>query len=570
VAVDPESLRFALFATRFLVDAARREPLLLVLEDLHAADAASLLLLRFLGEGIAGSPILVLGSYREGERRVREPADSFAGLVRIARRIPLRGLSAAEVEAYLASVVSEGGTRAATARLHASTGGNPFFLGDVVGLVAAGGALEEDGTGRGSLLRVPEEVRALVRRRVSPLSRAAVETLRSAAVIGREVDLRVLERTSRLPVGRLMDLLGEGVDAGALVEDPARTGRFAFTHELVRETLYEDIPRARRLEIHLAIGRALEELHRGEPDLRLEEIAHHLALAAPLGDVIEAVDYLTHAGDRASGLVAYEEAATHYERALQLMAGMAEAPGDRRCELLLRLGESQWRAGDIRLARATFEDALGLARLLKAPEMFADAEGAGDVRRSGPRLRRRAERLPSRRAVDMARRLGDAEALVTALHCSHWALGTPDMVQERLANTREMLEIAAKTRNQEIAFLAHNARFHCFMELGEAQPIAAEIEAMSQLAERMRQPVYRWHTECVRVIRATLDGRFDDTGEGADACERRGPRDRDRCRAGPISARCSGGVAGTARRGRCRRSAGRSGSRCAVRRSHVR
>jgi tetratricopeptide (TPR) repeat protein len=123
----------------------------------------------------------------------------------------------------------------------------------------------------------------------------------------------------------------------------------------------------------------------------------------------------------------------------------------------------------------------------------------------------------SREAIEMARRLGDSGALVTAFHCSHWALGAPDMVDDRLANTREMLEVATQSGDDEIAFLAHNARFHCFMELGDAQQIARETEAMSQLAERSRQPVYRWHADCVRVVRATLDGRFDEAERFADS-----------------------------------------------------
>jgi predicted ATPase len=88
--VDPESVRFALFdaVARFLADAAREQPLVIVLEDLHAADEPSLLLLRFLADTVAERPVLVLGSYREDERRVRDLAPLFAGLVRVAHRLP--------------------------------------------------------------------------------------------------------------------------------------------------------------------------------------------------------------------------------------------------------------------------------------------------------------------------------------------------------------------------------------------------------------------------------------------------------------------------------------------------
>jgi hypothetical protein len=174
--VDPESARFALFdaLARFLDEAAKERQLLLVVDDLHAADAPSLLLLRFLGEAIAQSRILVLGSYREGERRVHEAAELFAELVRIARRISLRGLSLAEVEAYLAAIAGARPPSSVSARLHAVTGGNPFFLDEVVLLRTTDGLFEDpEEAVRDPLLRIPEEVRALIRRHVAGLSHEA-------------------------------------------------------------------------------------------------------------------------------------------------------------------------------------------------------------------------------------------------------------------------------------------------------------------------------------------------------------------------------------------------------------
>jgi len=112
--------------------------------------------------------------------------------------------------------------------------------------------------------------------------------------------------------------------------------------------------------------------------------------------------------------------------------------------------------------------------------------------------------------IDMARRLGDSEALGTALHARHWALTTPGMARERLAQTEEMLHVATETRDATIEFLAHNARFHCFLEHCDRRGMEAESLAMSELAARLRQPFYRWHTVCLQTLRATLDGRFAD------------------------------------------------------------
>jgi class 3 adenylate cyclase/tetratricopeptide (TPR) repeat protein len=553
---DPDSVRFRLFdaATQFLLDVARLRPLVIVLEDLHAADVSSLLLLRFLGEAIDQSPILVLGSYREGESRVHELATAFGELVRVGRRVPLRGLSTAEVEAYVGLVAGDA-ARPDAAKLRAITGGNPFFLGEVMRLLSAGAALgEAEGVLSDPMLRVPEEVRSLIRRRVAGLSHEAVSSLDVAAVIGREFDFRLLERTSRLRPERLLDVVAEAVAAGIVLEAPA-TGRYAFVHELVRETLYEDLPPSRRLELHLMIGRALEELSQGDPDPPLSEIAHHLALAAPLGDVEEACDYLLRAGDRASRLLAYEEAAEHYDRALQLLGSADDALPERRCELLLRLGDAQWRAGDASSARSSFERATEVARQLGAPEMLAQAalgyvsalggfllsarfevgatgvglleealaalpEGDSPLRawllaRLTAELYSANEPVERRvavsdEAIEMARRLGNSEALVTALHSRHWALTTPGRALERLGHTGEMLRIAEETASRELEFLAHNARFFCFLELGDRRGIETEIEAMTAIAGFIRQPFYRWHAVCLQTIRATLDGRFAD------------------------------------------------------------
>ena len=242
------------------------------------------------------------------------------------------------------------------------TGGNPFFLGEVVRVVA------HDPMGR-----IPEELRTLLRRRMADLPDDAVEALHVAAVVGREFNLRVLERTSELGVARLLDVLADAEAAGVVAEDPATPRRYAFVHELVRETLYDDLAAAKRLELHGTIGGVLEELYRNDLDPHLSEIANHLALAAPLGDVSRAVDYLVRAGDRAASLVAYEEAGRHYERALGLVGASEEASRELRCELLLRLGDAHWRAGDTRAARGSFEQAAEVARRLGDGEMLARA-----------------------------------------------------------------------------------------------------------------------------------------------------------------------------------------------------
>ena len=259
-------------------------------------------------------------SYREADKRVRELADVFAELARVGRRIPLRGLAPADIEAYVATVTESTVSRRAVARLHEVTGGNPYFLGEVVSLLAAGDTLDSlDEPARDPLLRIPEEVRALIRRRVAALPREAVAALRLAAVIGREFDLHLLQRASRLSPPRTMAMLGAAATVGLIAEVSATPRRYSFSHDLVRATLYGDLPPRRRLEFHQSVGRLLESAHGDDLDPHLSEIANHLFLAAPLGDAGRAVEYLVRAGDRASAVLGYEDAAIHYRRALELL-----------------------------------------------------------------------------------------------------------------------------------------------------------------------------------------------------------------------------------------------------------
>lgn len=551
----PEGDRIRLFddVSRYLAAAASSRPLLVTLDDVHAADEPSLLLLRFLGDALHDTRLLVVAAYRDGEPRVRELGESFAELARVGRRIPLRGFTPAETGAYVSEATGSGPRDELVTHLHEITGGNPFFVEEVVRQLSTGASL--DTGAKDPLLRIPEEVRTLIRRRVASLPKEAVSVLRIAAVLGREFDLHLLQHASRLSPARLLEVLDEGVAAGVVADLPRLPGRYAFGHELMRETLYDDLSPSRRLELHQEIGRLLERVHGDDLDPHLSEIARHLYLAAPLGDAAKALDFLVRAANRASALFAYEDAGAHYRQAVELLPMVEGSSGERRADLLLRLGDAQWRSGNGPAARDTFERAIEESRRLGNGELLARSVLGYVTALGGFLLYARFEvgeasvglleealaALPSEdsslrahllahlalemwsanepveervavsgEAIEMARRLGDSEALVTALHARHWTLTTPGMARERLAHTEEMLRVAKETISPEIEFLAHNARFHCFLELCDRRGMEAESGAMTGLAERLRQPFYRWHAVCLRTLRTTLDGRFEE------------------------------------------------------------
>jgi AAA ATPase domain len=570
---DPESDRFRLFdgVARFLTKVADDRRLLVVLDDLHAADESSLLLLRFLAQTLAGGRIVLLGAYREAEQRVHESAQLFAELARVGRRIPLRGLSRPEVGTYISRVAARAAPEAVVAKVHDVTAGNPFFVGEVVRVLLADGSL----AGRpmvDPMLRIPEEVHALIRRRVAGLEREATANLRVAAVIGREFELGILQRVSRLSVPRLADVLSGAVRAGILAEDAAVPGRYAFTHDLVRETLYQDMPAARRLVLHRTVALVLQALFDDDLEPHLAELAHHFTQSAPLGDAAPAVEFSVRAGDRAAGLLAYEDAARHYARALRLLPMLEHADAEQRCAVLLRLGDVLWRAGDDQQARRSFEEAAAVASRLGAAELLARAAlghvaGAGLVGGAGltgwdgetthvhlleqalaalpegdsslraqvlarlaAALYQRADQADRRaalceQAIGMAGRLGDPQALLVALYARHWATLAPDLLGVRLANAAQMLDVAITVGDEEAAFLARHARLHCLLERFDVAGVDAELEAMADLADRTRQPFHRWRTANARAMRALLEGRAEEAERLArGALEVGGPR----------------------------------------------
>ncbi len=558
--VDPDAARFRLFEQvgRFLSETASRDPCLVVLDDLHAADEPSLLLLRFLATTGVERSLVLVGSYRDAEPRVRELAELFGELSRLGRRVPLRGLTAEEVATYIRLVTGERPSQAVALRVHDLTGGNPFFLGEVVRALAGEGRLS--GADDAELLRLPEEVRALIRRRVANLSPETASALRIAAVVGREFDLRTIAPTSTLGTERLVDALAEAARAGVIAEDTGIAGSYAFAHDLVRAALYEDLPATRRMELHRTVGEVLEEVFRDDLDPHLAAIAHHFAQSAPIGDSDRAVEYSVRAGDRAAAMLAYEDAAKLYSRALQLLQP-AETAAERRCEILLRLGDVQSRSADTEGARLSFDEAASTARRTGIPEILARAalgyvtsavpvrlgfggllitalfeegrtgvalleealgalpEGEGSLRARV--LARLATELYTtnqterrltlgQEAVDMALRLGDPEALVEALHGRHWATLAPDSAHDRLANAQQMLLVATGAGEEEPAFLARHARLHCFLEFCDVGGVDAELDAMTHLAGRIRQPFYVWHAACLRAMRSMLEGRLDE------------------------------------------------------------
>ena len=554
--VDAEEARFRLFEsiTTFFRNAAAEHPLLLVLDDLHWADPGSLLVLQFLAREMADSRLVVIGTYRDTE--IQRPHPLFHSLGELARapgcrRCTLAGLSRPDVARYIELTATCTPSAALVDVVARETEGNPFFLGEVVRLLAAEGRFEHPGQATAAV-PLPAAVREVIGRRLDRLSVEGNRVLATAAVVGREFEVDVLARVTELPPGQILEVLEDALATGIIIEVPRARRRYSFAHALIRETLYQEFTATRRAALHRRIAEALEELSSGVPESRLAELAYHFFEAAEPGNAEKALVFATRAGDRAMSLLAYEEAAFQYDRGLQALELGRAVDDEQRCELLLALGEAELGGGFLEKARAEFWRAADVARRLAAPEPLARAalgvgmsygwsEMAGPVDEKlvglleearsalGEQdsvLRARVQAslaiqlyftgVPERTAsltegaVEIARRTGGAAALAYALHARQYFLWGSGTVEQRLAIATEMLQVAKRTTDSRFVMWAHAWRIVIFLEIGERAAADREIEAQSRIGEALRQPLHRYHAVMHEGMQALLDGRFED------------------------------------------------------------
>ena len=257
--------------------------------------------------------------------------------------------------------------------VYRETEGNPFFVNEVVRLLVADGRLDKPESVTSWSVTIPQGVREVVGRRLDHLSDECNRVLTIGSVIGREFDLKTVEKVlsqaeeGRMTGDRLIEVLEEAVAARVISEVPNRLDWYSFAHALIRETLYEELSTARRVRLHRQIGEVLES----DVDAHLSQLAYHFAEAAPGGDVEKAVDYARKAGARAQALFAYEEAAGHYERGLQALEVTDGSDERVRCELGIHLGEAQRQAGLMEPAAASLSNAFNLAETLADPDLMA-------------------------------------------------------------------------------------------------------------------------------------------------------------------------------------------------------
>jgi DNA-binding CsgD family transcriptional regulator len=539
------------------------QPLLLVLEDLHDADRGTLDLLVYVARHLGGTPLLMLGTYRDVEvDRAHPLASTLSELRRVGHfeRIQLGELSVDDVQGLLAAGSQHVVPRPLAELVHHRAGGNALFTHELLRFLLSEGLVERrDGVlrrvGEASLVgQMPEGLRDVVGQRLSRLSPEANQVLSVASVIGREFSLEVLRRVHSRPEDDLERALEEAVGA-AIVDQRLVVGAtitYRFSHAFFQQTLYDEMMAPRRIRLHQQIARVVEEVYARRLEEHAAALAEHYAYSSDTMDLSKAVEYATLAAKRATDVFAYGEAARQLERALAVEDLVDPDDRAKRCDLLLALGESLIPAGENeRVIMRVAPEALALAdvlhdrgRAFRACRIALDgllAEGGGfnsagldyltwaeratqyadpeSIERShadlalaqarftrGQCAQARALRLE---ALALARQYGDAETLFRSA-VFLLAAGAPQHWDERV---RLAEEAAAWPRPRASSHFLGLALWYCgLVRLAQGQRAQAEDlwRQMAELAERTRAATVAPLVPGSDVILATVDGRLGD------------------------------------------------------------
>jgi DNA-binding SARP family transcriptional activator len=555
---DPAVDRHRLFdATAALLAAASREaPVFVFLDDLHWADKPTLLLLRHLVRWHSPAAVLVVASYRDTDVDDAHPLRAVAAdLSRDpgVERLALSGLDADDVAALVEAAAGQHltGKQSAVAYVLAhETDGNPFFVREILRHLVETGRITGGADGWATdvtveQLGIPQAVKEVIGLRLGRLSERARTTLTMAAVIGRAFDTALLARLVDASDDELVTAIEQAEAARLIVESAEEPGTYTFAHALIREALYAGVSGARRGQLHGRVADAIEEVATSG-DAPVGELAYHYAHAVQ-PDRRRAIEYSRRAGEFALGKLAYEEAAAQFERALAA-ADAAGADPVLRYDVLLSLGDAQWKAGDEAGSRGSFRSAAALARHVgdvnrlamaavgavglgfEGAEMYdnpvpllEEALGALGPERSVLRARvlaayaranifigdPDATRAASTEALETARRLGDRRTLIEALAAWFW-VGWGDDAAAAAVAADELLSLTELLPDLHYRAEARICRLLSRLQLGRRDEAIADLDALRALSSETAHDRYRWYSLSWDATIAVMEGRFAD------------------------------------------------------------
>ena len=525
-----------------LATAAERAPLLVLLDDLHAADRGTLAALHFLSRGLRALPLLVVGTHRDAE--IRQRPEIGALLDRIARegaRIELTRLRREDISLLTDDLEPVPAT--AVDRIYETSGGNPFFATELLRLIQSGAGAK----------RIPDAVRAVVAERLRAVNPREREVLEAMAVVGRESSLELLAGVCERSRHELAEALASAVLSG-IVGHPG-TERYTFSHPLFRESLYDGVSSARRCRLHLRTAEVLSRLSEHASG-HAESVARHLLLALPEGDQRRAIEQARSAAHGCALELGFD-------RSVELLRGALAAHGDSpddalRSDLQLELAEALVLVGEgeqsrkicasvaerarartdaARLSRAALVygaeiriavvDPLQIELLERALDLVGPSNGA---LRAKLLARLAAARQPNPdpqspvaqafEAIALARATNDPEALLHALHTGGAALTGYAPPAKRRDVSSELATLAMSRRDLVRAQRGYARWAIDAAELGNAEETAHATRAADRLGRTLGHAAFRWQSDLLGSMLALIEGRWTDSERLIDAAQR--------------------------------------------------
>lgn len=566
---DADTQRYQLFnaVVALLASASAASPVVLALDDLHWADASTLLLLRYLVGAEVTMRLLLLGTFRGSELGDSSVLrDALAALHKEkVERLDLGGLEENDVVTLVESRAVDGPHDDAVElarHLRRETGGNPFFVLEILRHRVEEGSPPRLAPGglaasRSDRLVMPQSLQEVVTQRAARLGEPARRLLRLAAVVGRDFDVELLCEVTGAVEDEVVEALDRASAAALLAE--VGPGRYSFAHAVIQYTLYDSLSSSRRQVVHLRVAKALERLHGAGPGPRVAELARHWLAGAPPAGAETAVRYAQWAGEAALRGLAFEEAVSWYSQALDLLARESAPSGHLRVELLIGLGSAQRCAGDpghretlltagreaiIRgdgraAARAALTNERGIFSRVGEVDVERVTALEDALAAIGPAptpLRARLLALlatevhftrnsPSlglvRQALAIARNAADPAALAPVLSAAWFAHWNPTMVVEQSRLADELADLAASQGDRGLAFQGGFARYISGNLKGDMVQADAGLASCIAVASELNQPVLTWRATNLRFHRALVGGRLDEAERLNDESGRR-------------------------------------------------
>jgi tetratricopeptide (TPR) repeat protein/ribosomal protein L40E len=571
---DPEEERYRLMqgVSEFLKNAASVQPLLVVLEDLHDSDKGTLDMLTHISRHLAGTRLLLVGTYRDVEVDRNHPLSAaLAELRRVSTygRVLLRGLNPDEVRRMLESITREEVPWSLAEAVHRQTEGNPLFVQEVVRYLVEEGLLtQKEGRWRPTKdtpleMNIPEGLRDVIGKRLSLLSKECNQLLSVASVIGREFTLETLKVVTNINEEIFVNTLKEAVKL-SILEERSQVGviRYRFTHAFFRQTLYEEMIAPQRLKLHQQVARALEIQYAKRLDEHAAELAEHFSHSSDSADLKKAVSYGEMAAKRATDVYAYGEAVRLLDQAIKVQEILDPEDKAKRCDLLIALCDALYLVVDTR-------------RILEveAPVAFSLAESLGDSSRAvracipaiwsivveqasfgTPEAEKWVERVSRyakpdtvekvyadmilgawkawtgdrrsglallNQAFDLARRLGDQQALWLAANSFLSNLSEPQHIKQRMQLGEELWAGSHAGLNVNTAYIIFWMSWASLM-MGRRKFTEEVLSELRTIAERTGSITFGLMSASVDTALAVMDGRLEEAMDMARSLRARG------------------------------------------------